>query len=294
MKLGCSTYSYHRAFGEGKIDLEMFVRKAHEFHLEGIEVLDYHTPKDPNSLKELKRLTLKLGIEIAGVTVNPCVEVSSMPSLGKPFGGNWAGHPYSTRADPLKKAKEWIDIAAFLGAPVIRIDTPFYGREEQKSPDELVKEAVDFYGQCADFGKERGVMILMENHGGPIGNAATMLKIVNEVHSEWLEILLDTGNFGFNDNAYDQMKQVADHIFSVHARVFDAVLPFKECYTSGNYWGGNIVGLDYKRIMRILDESGYDGYLHLERSVPSPIQPGFLDDFTAVPKSLEFLRRLIA
>ncbi len=293
MKLGCNSYSFHRVFGEGKIDIEMFVRKARELKLDGVEVLDYHTPKDPSSLKALKRLALRLGIELAGVTVNPSVEVKSMPSLGKPYEGNWAGHPYNTPANPLEKAKEWIDISSFLGAPVIRIDTPFYGKEGQRTAEELIEEAVDFYGQCADYGGDRGVTVLIENHGGPIGNATVMLRIINEVNSEWLKILLDTGNFGYDDNAYDQMKQVVEHVLSVHARVFDGARPFQEYYTSGNYWGGIVAKLDYGRIMRILDEAGYDGYIHLERSVPSPKMPGFLDDFIAVPKSLDFLRKLI-
>lgn len=294
LKVGCVSYSYHRAFGEGKIDIQGFVRKAYEFKLDGVEILDYHTPKDRSSLIDLKRLALRLGVELAGVTINPCVKVTSMPSLGKPYSGNWGGHPYSTPADPITKAKEWIDITAFLGAPVIRIDTPFYGKEEGRSAEELIKEAIDFYGQCAEYGGKRGITVLMENHGGPIGNAEAMLRIIKEVDSEWLRVLLDTGNFGFDESAYDQMKKVAEHILSVHARVFDGVLPFQEFCTTGKYWRGAVGKLDYRRILRILDEAGYNGYLHLERSVPSPIQPGFLDDFTAVPKSLEFLKRLIS
>ena len=78
MKVGCSTYSYHRTFNAGKINVEGFLKKMFHLKVDGVELLDLHMTADPENLRRLKRLALKLGIEVAAVTINPSIGVKSI------------------------------------------------------------------------------------------------------------------------------------------------------------------------------------------------------------------------
>ena len=82
----------------------------HDLGVEGVEILDRHIPSDKETLRRVKRKALKLGIEIAAVTINPSSEILFVYPLKL------------VKADPVKKIKKWIEIASFLGAPAMRVD----------------------------------------------------------------------------------------------------------------------------------------------------------------------------
>jgi len=268
MKVGCSTYSYHRNFEAGKIDLEGFLEKMFRFNVDGVELLDLHVTPDPGNLRRLKRLGLKLGIETAAVTIHPSLEVESISP------------PESNRvAEPTKKIDKWIEIASLMGAPVLRVDvirTP-----KEMSQEEAIKVNIDSVKRCIPHAVEKGITMGIENHGGVTSNAENIIKIVKGVGSEWYGVVLDFGNFGLEERAYEEMEKVARYAMFCHAKTLEFGLASQGLEP---HWEEKRI--DYRKIMDILRRRGYNGYLSLEYE-------GDESEGTAVPKGIGFLRRLV-
>ena len=113
----------------------------------------------------------------------------------------------------------------------------------------------------------------LENHWGLGRTAAGVLHIVETINSPWLQITLDTGNF-FEDK-YEQIEALAPRAVYVQAKTY---------YGGGTWY---TLDLDYDRIAAILGRHDYRGYISLEFE-------GSEDHQTAIPKSLEMLRKAFA
>ena len=105
MKLGCSSWSFDAAFREGRLDLPGWLRLcANDLEVDGVELVDLHFPTtDPVYLRDIKKLCTDLHLTIAGVAVT------------NDFGSD------DRRSLEAAQVREWCDIAAYLGAPIVRV-----------------------------------------------------------------------------------------------------------------------------------------------------------------------------
>ena len=268
MKVCCSSYSFHRAFDKGIMDIESFLKIMYHLKVGGVELLDLHLIPNRENLRELKRLALRLGIEIAAITIHPSLE---FPSIS----------PYKCVAarDPLGKIKKWIDLAFFMGSPILRVDVLRTSKETTEK--EAIRENIDCIKKSIPNAIEKGITMGIENHGGTTSTAENILKIVKGVDSEWYGVVLDVGNFGFEENAYEEMDKLAPYAILCHAKTYEFGLGWQGLES---YWEEKKI--DYRRVMGILRRNGFNGYLSLEYE-------GQEAEETAVPKGVEFLRKII-
>jgi sugar phosphate isomerase/epimerase len=217
-------------------------------------------PKVPNDafINDFKRHAFKRGIEISGTGVR----------------NNFAQPDKDKRAADVQLVKDWIEVAAKLGAPVIRV---FSGAEpEGHSRDEVNAWMAADLKQCVEHGKQHGVLVGIQNHGDYLKTADQVLQIVNMVDSEWFGVIVDTGNFQ-NGDPYEQIARVVPH--AVNFQVKES--PFgKE----------SAVRMDVKKLVRIVQSGGYRGYLPIETLV-SAAQP--YNPKVTVPKFLAEVRAAI-
>jgi len=268
MKVGCSTYSYHRAFNEGRMNIDSFLDKMYELGVEGVEILDRHIASDKETLRRVKRKALKLGIEIAAVTISPSSEVTSLSPLK------------FRRVDPVKKIKKWIGIASLLGAPAMRVDVV---RPERETPlEEAIRMNIDIIKEVLPVAIENGIAMGMENHS-LFRSADVVLKVVEGVNSEWYGTVPDVGNFVLEnkETAYEDMEKVAPYAIFCHAKTLKLGLGW-DGLTS--YWEEKII--DYRKVMEIFKRHNFNGYMSQEYE-------GEEDEETAVPKGHEFLTNII-
>ena len=90
----------------------------------------------------------------------------------------------------------------------------------------------------------------LENHWGLTTKADNVIRIVEEVGSEYLKVLMDTGNF--IDNTYEELRKIAPYTILVHAKT----------YFGGGEW--YTLDIDYDKVFEILKEVGYKGYISIE------------------------------
>jgi sugar phosphate isomerase/epimerase len=260
MRLSLAAYSF-RDFLTGKkepkMNLEEFIDRCAAMDLDAVELTSYYFPKDvtPEYIARLKRQCHILGLDISGSPV-----------------GNTFTHPAGPLRDKeLAHVKMWIDYAAMLGSPAIRI---FAGSTQPgQSKEDAKKMAVETIEIACEHAAKRGVFLGLENHGGIVAEADDLLDIVKAVKSEWCGVNLDTGNFHTTD-PYADLEKCAPYAVTVQVK------------TEITPKGGSKQEADLKREIEILKKVGYRGYVTLEYEAAE-------DPLKAVPKYLSELRALL-
>ncbi|MDE2768513.1 MAG: TIM barrel protein, partial [Chloroflexota bacterium] len=134
LRLSILTLSYRQAFDDGRMDLMSFLDTCRELSVEGVDLHDSAFPAvDRASLLAVKRDCLDRGLDI------PCIAISN----------NFARPAEELPAD-VQRTKTWIERAALLGAPQVRVFSgkPFSEDDRAASWD----RCADALRECAEFG----------------------------------------------------------------------------------------------------------------------------------------------
>jgi len=266
MKLSLAAYSFNRMLPKraepaqraaAPYSLERFIDFCAEQNLDGTELTAYYFPKEisPEYLLSLKERTFRLGLDISGTAI----------------GNDFCLPEGEARQSNLQMCREWIDHSAAMGAPVIRI---FAGNVPKGDTEEAARErCVQGINESLEYAAKKGVCLALENHGGITATAEQLLSIVRAVRpSPWFGVNLDGGNFHTAD-PYGDLAKIAP--YTINAQVKVEVMP-----------GGKKEPADLARVVKILQEANYRGYLVLEYESDE-------DPFVAVPRHLKQLRKLI-
>jgi sugar phosphate isomerase/epimerase len=260
LKLGLAAYSL-RDHLTGKVPPAMtmldFVEQAARWQVDGVEPTSYYFPEEitPEYLGQLKRHCYVLGLGIIGVPIRNTFTFPAGPD----------------RDREIAHVRTWIDRAGDLGAPTMRI---FAGDlQPGQSLAEAQKNCVETIDACAAHAARRGVLLGLENHGGIVAEADSLLAIVEAVDSEFFGINLDSGNFKTED-PYGDLERCAP--WAVSAQIKTEIQPR----------GQEKHEADLARIVKILKDSGFRGYATLEYEAAEP-------PLLAVPRELERLRALL-
>jgi sugar phosphate isomerase/epimerase len=236
-KLTLAGYSYRSLLTGQKPEctLEDFLKDCARFGLEGTEPTSYYFPQPVTNeyLCGLKALAFRLGLSISSTAV----------------GNNFCQPPGEARDQQTASVKQWIDHAAVLGAPVIRIFSGSVGKEQ--TTEEARRLAVEAIEECCEYAGARGIFLGLENHGGLTSTADGMLEIVRAVKSPWFGVWMDTGNF-HGDDVYGELEKIAPYTIHVQVKVV----------MSSPDRGREPA--DYQRLAKILGRVGYRGWICLE------------------------------
>ncbi len=236
-KFSLAAYSYRDMLNgkEAKLTMADFVDDCAKFQLEGTELTSYYFPASvtPEYLRQIAQCAFRLGLDISGTAV-----------------GNDFGHPIGEkRTSEIASVKQWIERAAILGAPVIRVFAGHAKPGQTKAESHALM--VSGLEECCEHAGKHGVYLALENHGGPTATAAGLLEFVRDVSSPHFGVNLDSGNF-HSDDVYAEMAQVAPYALNVQVKMT----------TSGP--DGKKKPSDLPRLAKLLKEAHYRGYIVLE------------------------------
>jgi sugar phosphate isomerase/epimerase len=240
-KFTLAGYSYRKLL-TGKTPeykLTDFLRDCAGFGLEGTEPTSYYFPQPitKDYLCQLKAMAFRLGLSISSTAV----------------GNNFCLPPGDARDEQIASVKRWIEHAAVLGAPIIRIFSGRVGKDQ--TPEEAHRLAVEAMEQCCEYAGQHGIFLGLENHGGLTSTADGMLALIRDVQSPWFGAWMDTGNF-HSEDVYGELEQIAP--YTIHAQV--------KVVTSSPGQGQKPT--DYQRLAKILGDVGYRGWICLEYEEP--------------------------
>ena len=260
LRLGLAAYSL-RDHLTGKLSpamtLDDFIEKAAAWEVDGVELTSYYFPPDftPAYVAALKRHCHLVGIDVSATPIRNTFTYPAGPE----------------REKEVAHVKRWLDVAADLGSPAIRI---FAGDAQKGQPEaEARRNCVECIEACADHAARRGVFLALENHHGVVAGPDGLLEIVKAVKSDWFGINLDTGNFQSAD-PYADLARCLPYAVTVQVKV--------EMQPKG----GPKQEADLPRLVRMLKDAGYRGHVTLEyEAAEAPL--------TAVPRYLDRLRALL-
>lgn len=131
-----------------------------------------------------------------------------------------------------------------------------------------------------EYGLEHKIGVICENHGGPSSNPDALVALMKAVNSPNFGTLPDFGNFPKKNGKY------AIDIYDAIARM----MPYAKGVSAKSYdfdENGNETTLDYPRIMKIVSDAGYHGFVGIEYEGGRLSEP---EGIKATKKLLESVR----
>ena len=238
---------------------------------EGITLSGFADEIDTNLDKQIEVIT-KLGInhiEMRGVNGKGLVEYSldevkairkildehniHLSSIGSPIGKIKIEDDFEPHFELFRHT---VEIAKIMETPYIRMFSFFI--DQEKNPEDFRDEVMKRLHRMADYAKEHGVILLHENEKDIYGDIAPRcLEIMKELYSDNFKAVFDFANFvQCKQDTLEAYEMLKPYIAYVHIK--DAKWADGSVVPAGT-GDGNV-----KKILGMLKESGYQGFLSLE------------------------------
>jgi sugar phosphate isomerase/epimerase len=238
LKISLNAYSFNKPLLDGRMDLNQLLEFCAEQGFFAVDIPGYYFKGYPEVpvdeyIYEVKRYAFLKGIDISGTGVR----------------NDFTYTEEAKRKEGILLVKNWIDVAAKLGAPVIRIfagNQGLEGHSWEQAAEWIVRDILE----CVECGKNQGVIVAIQNHDDFIKTANQALRILEMVNSAWFGLILDTGSYRQGD-PYDEVAKTAD--YAVNWQIKEEV-----------YFNQNSEKVDLIRLFKIIKASDYRGYLPLE------------------------------
>jgi L-ribulose-5-phosphate 3-epimerase len=252
LKISLAQWSIHRALDSGKLKAENFAAIAkNDFGISAIEYVNqfYSDHASDRAFWEKMRATAD-SLEVTSLLIM----VDNEGDLGNP-------NP-EERMKAVENHFKWVDAAHILGCHSIRINA--FG---EGSKEEVQRAMIDALKKLCAYAAKDSINVLIENHGLYSSDGQWIAEIMKEVNMPNVGTLPDFGNWctgakwGSTQEGkdckeeYDRYKGVAE------------MLPFAHGVSAKSYaFGdrGDETTIDYSRMLKIVKESGFSGYIGIE------------------------------
>jgi sugar phosphate isomerase/epimerase len=240
-RISLAQWSLHRTLRAGKLDNLDFAKVTRErFGLAACEYVNaFFKDKacDFDYLTDMKTRAADHGVE------SLLIMVDGEGQLGNPD------------ADARKRAVHnhyrWVVAASFLGCHSIRVNAGGNGNR-----DEVQRLAADSLNKIAEFGDQYDCDVIVENHGGASSDGEWLAGVMKLADNPRVGTLPDFGNFHVGGgNWYDRYKGVEE------------LMPYAKAVSAKSHEfdaEGNETKTDYKRMMRIVQQADYRGWVGIE------------------------------
>ena len=239
--ISLAEWSLHRTLNAGELDNLDFPATARGDY--GIEAVEYVNSFFKDKAEDQGYLTdLKQRADDNGVR-SLLIMCDGEGALGDPDEG--------ARTQAVENHYRWVEAAKFLGGHSIRVNAQSRG-----TPDEQRDFAADGLRRLTEFATERDINVIVENHGGLSSNGAWLTSVMRAVDHPRCGTLPDFGNFRIaEDDWYDRYQGVTE------------LMPFAKAVSAKSHdfdEQGDETGTDYMRMMRIVLDAGYRGFVGIE------------------------------
>jgi sugar phosphate isomerase/epimerase len=238
VKLGLNAYSFNRPLMDGSLTLVDLVHYCAGIGIEGLDVTGYYFPGYPKTPPDEYIYRLKREAFLDGVTLS-----------GTGVRNDFTSTDAAARKNDVQMVKDWIEAAARLGAPVIRVFTGPRLPEGRTFEEVLAWMTPDFQ-ECAAHGKRFGVIVGLQNHNDFVKTADQAIRVIQAVDSEWFGSILDIGSLRSGD-PYEEIEKLMPYAVSWQLKELVG-------------YGTKEVPTDLAKVKAIIDKGGYRGFLPVE------------------------------
>lgn len=235
-KISIAEYSFHRMIAKGELDpLDFGPFCRNEFDVEAVEYwMGPYKNKatDKQYMGEMKKRSDDAGVKGLLIMID---------------GEGAIGHPNeSLRKQAVTNHHKWVEAAKAMGCHSIRVNAQSNGKR-----NEQMKLAADGLRQLSEFAASYDLNVIVENHGGLSSDGKWLSGVMKMVDLPNCGTLPDFGGFRDYDR-YLGVKELMPWAKAISAKssAFDEQ--------------GNETRTDYLRIMKIVVDAGYHGYVGVE------------------------------
>jgi sugar phosphate isomerase/epimerase len=241
-KISLAEWSLHKTLFANEMTNLQFPVVAREMGIMGVEYVNQFfkdKAKDEKYLAELKKICKNEGVESVLIMCD---------------GEGMVGHPEKEeRIKTVENHKKWVDAAAFLGCHSIRVNAGSKGTFEEQQ-----KLAADGLHMLGEYGDTKKINVIVENHGGLSSNGDWLAGVMKMANHKRVGTLPDFGNFIIDRQTGEEFDRY---------KGMELLMPFaKGVSAKSNDFDaeGNETKSDFYRIMKIVQASGFKGYVGIE------------------------------
>jgi sugar phosphate isomerase/epimerase len=250
LRISLAQWSLHRSFNDGILDPVDFASVAMEkYQIDAVEFVNGFYLDKANDEKFWNNMNARS--QDAGVK-NLVLMVDDEGDMGA------AGE--KVRLKSVENHYKWVHAAKLLGCHTMRVNA--FGDRDREIYMKCMMESM---ARLADYAASSEINIVIENHGLFSSDAALVAEIIREVNRPNFGAFPDFGNWclsakwgstqGDCDREYDRYKGVAE------------LLPYAKAVSAKSYnfnAEGEDTTIDYFRMMKIVKESDYHGYIGIK------------------------------
>ena len=276
-EISLAQWSLHRSLYSGELDHLDFAKISKEnFGIDAIEYVNsffFEKAEDKSYLKEMKNRADDYGVK------SLLIMCDNEGSLGDPDN--------QKRQKAVENHYKWHEAAKYLGCHSIRVNAylteSLHGLEvgdytKTGSYENQVSLAADGLRKLTEFGANLGINTIVENHGGLSSDGAWLASVMKAVDHPMCGTLPDFGNFKIEgDRWYDRYKGVKE------------LMPFAKAVSAKSHdfdSNGNETQTDFFRMMDIVIDAGYSGYVGIE------YEGSGMDEMSGIKATKDLLERV--
>jgi sugar phosphate isomerase/epimerase len=267
-KISIAEWSLNKSMRNGEVDHLDFAKIARRnFDIDAIEYVNQlfadKTGGSNNYIKEMKNIADGEGVK------SLLIMCDGEGALGDPDD--------VARKTAVENHFRWIDAAKYLGCHSIRVNAQSEGEYEEQ-----MKLAADGLSSLTEYGAKHNINVIVENHGGLSSNGKWLSGVMDMVNHPRCGTLPDFGNF-YLGTWEEKGNEWYDRYLGV-----EELMPYAKAVSakSNNFnTDGTEKDTDYSKMMKIVLDAGYRGYVGIEYEGPNE-----MDGISATKKLLEKVR----
>lgn len=246
-KISLAQWSFHKALFAKEFSHLEFISKTKSLGIDGVEYVNQFFKDKAEDTAYLNQMN----------TIANDHDITQLLIMVDGEGGLGTSDK-AERQVAIENHYKWVDAAAYLGCHSIRVNA--YG---EGSAEEVAGAAIEGLAGVAEYGAKQNINVIVENHGGHSSNGSWLSGVMTQINMPNCGTLPDFGNFCTKrkKGSWD-CEEYYDRYVGV-----EEMMPFAKAVSAKTHDFddlGNEINTDYMRMMAIVKDHGYKGFVGIE------------------------------
>lgn len=245
-KISLAQWSFHKAIFSKELEHLDFAAKTRSLGIDGIEYVNQFFKDKAEDAAYLSQMNQRA---VDADVTQLLIMIDGEGGLGDTDDAK--------RKEAIENHYKWVDAAKTLGCHSIRVNA--FG---EGSSEDVGKAAVQGLGGVSEYAAKENINVIVENHGGYSSNGTWLSGVIKEVNLPNCGTLPDFGNFCIKREGWTKCLEEYDRYKGV-----TEMMPFAKAVsakTNDFDDKGNETKTDYMKMMQIVKEHGYTGFVGIE------------------------------
>lgn len=294
LELALQIYSFAPLIFKNQLDILDYPKLIKEkYNINGAEywsIAFMGKEKNKNFLKDLNNRTEDQGVKNLIILVDN-IDLATMEN-----GPSLASTIKAERDEAINYHKQWIDTASEIGCHSIRVNL----RSEEPDSNKILDNSSESISKLIEYSKSQEIGIVVENHGGITGDADWLVGLMENINDSYVGTLPDFGSYNFcikrGDLNLEDIESACENQYDKYIGV-QKLLPYAKGVSAKSHefkLNGEEKSTDYKKMMQIISNSAYEGFITIEYEGAVMNMFGSKGNYLDTHEGVEATRKLIS